>query len=96
MTRHLNGAYLTATGQAYTGQGNLVRAILYSITAGGLTVTLYDNTSGTTNPLTLVSVDPSVASGEDHITETFEIGRKFESGVRAVFSGTGVLALVFE
>jgi hypothetical protein len=95
MTLYKNGAYLTATGQAYTGQGKLKRAILYSGTAGGASWTLYDNTSGTTNPLTKVSVDTSNLGGEDEASECFEIGREFETGVRCVLVGTGALTLVF-
>lgn len=97
MTRHLNGAALTATGQAYTGQGILARAILYAAVPNDLEVALYDAADeGTTDPLTYLGVDPLSVAGEDHVTQSFEIGREFENGISAVLTGTGTLYLVFE
>jgi hypothetical protein len=96
--RHLNGAYLTETGQAYTGQGKLERAILYTADAAtpGCIVVLYDAANaGTTDELTKFALDPSAAGGSDHITKSFEIGREFANGVSAVITGTGSLTLVF-
>lgn len=95
MARHLNGQYMTAAGVAYTGQGILIRAILYSETEGGASITLYDNTSGTTNPLSKISVDPAVGGGQAKVTKTFEIHREFENGVNVAWAGTGILTLVF-
>ena len=93
--RHLNGATLTVTGQAYTGQGELKRVILHTETAGGIVAILYDAAAeGTTNQLATVSVDVD-DTGELSGAKSFEIGREFENGVSVVLTGTGVCAIVF-
>ena len=46
--------------------------------------------------MAVLSVDPGVAGGEDHIAETFELGLEFENGIRAALAGAGILTLVFE
>lgn len=93
VTKHINTAHLDATGVAHTGPGVLKRVIVY--TGGTLSVKCYDNVAGTTNPIT-----PELAVdmiGADIIrTESFEVGARFDTGLRCAFTGAGECVVVFE
>jgi hypothetical protein len=94
--RHLNGATLTETGQAYTGQGVLRRVIGYSVNEGGASAAIYDAAAeGITDLLVIVGVDPTIGGGEAIKTNSMEIGRDFVNGISVVITGTGSFTLVF-
>ena len=94
VTKHINTVHLNATGLAHTGPGILKRVLVYA--AAAVVVQCYDSLAGTDNPLTIPLAVDVIGAEALALSKSFEVGARFDTGLRCVLTGTGECIVVIE